>query len=234
MVVVSRGPHGDEQIRSCSRLSRRCDPQKGVSTPSRASISRWCRRTSTRRPRRPQPSYRRRPPVGPLCSIFIPPRCWSPIQSTSGASIGVLLNRCRRTAEFQSHIVRCTNIGSYPSRASQPPAGKGGRCSGHAYLDQARLALPNPRVMQGSRESRVQWPAPKLNWPGGKLICCTFGVAYEAFRKSGRFKPSSKIAGQSGLAEPCQLRRRRRHLAADRHRHQVRATIGANGHAVEK
>jgi hypothetical protein len=40
----------------------------------------------------------------------------------------------------------------------------------------------------------VQWPNPTLIWPDGKLICCTFRVAYEAFRKSGRFKKSSKIA----------------------------------------
>ena len=36
----------------------------------------------------------------------------------------------------------------------------------------------------------VQWPKPRLKWPDGKLICCTFRVAYEAFRKSGRFKKS--------------------------------------------
>src|SRR4029453_6802399 len=39
----------------------------------------------------------------------------------------------------------------------------------------------------------VQWPEPTLQWPDGKLICCTFRIAYEAFRKSGRFKKSPKI-----------------------------------------
>ena len=39
----------------------------------------------------------------------------------------------------------------------------------------------------------VQWPKPTLVWPEGKLICCTFRVAYEAFRKSGRFKRSNKV-----------------------------------------
>jgi hypothetical protein len=39
----------------------------------------------------------------------------------------------------------------------------------------------------------VQWPRPALVWPNGKLICCTFRVAYEAFRKSGRFKRSNKV-----------------------------------------
>ena len=54
----------------------------------------------------------------------------------------------------------------------------------------------------------VQWPQPKLAWPDGKLICCTFRVAYEAFRKSGRFKRTSKIPvnvaspGEVGIALP--------------------------------
>ena len=40
----------------------------------------------------------------------------------------------------------------------------------------------------------VQWPQPTLQWPDGRRVCCTFRVAYEAFRKSGRFKKNSKIA----------------------------------------
>ena len=55
----------------------------------------------------------------------------------------------------------------------------------------------------------MQWPEPRLTWPDGKLVCCTFRVAYEAFRESGRFKQSSKIKVNV-------------------------ATIGANGLAVEK
>jgi hypothetical protein len=39
----------------------------------------------------------------------------------------------------------------------------------------------------------MEWPKPRLTWPDGKLVCCTFRVAYEAFRESGRFKQSSKI-----------------------------------------
>src|ERR1700694_1282223 len=39
----------------------------------------------------------------------------------------------------------------------------------------------------------MQWPEPRLTWADGKLVCCTFRVAYEAFRESGRFKQSSKI-----------------------------------------
>ena len=39
----------------------------------------------------------------------------------------------------------------------------------------------------------VQWPQPTLQWPQGKRICCTFRIAYEAFRKSGRFKKSPHI-----------------------------------------
>jgi hypothetical protein len=30
----------------------------------------------------------------------------------------------------------------------------------------------------------MQWPEPRLTWPDGKLVCCTFRVAYEAFRES--------------------------------------------------
>jgi hypothetical protein len=39
----------------------------------------------------------------------------------------------------------------------------------------------------------MQWPEPRLTCPDGKLVCCTFRIAYEAFRESGRFKHSSKI-----------------------------------------
>ena len=39
----------------------------------------------------------------------------------------------------------------------------------------------------------VQWPEPRLKWPDGKLVCCTFRIAYEAFRKSGKFKKTKNI-----------------------------------------
>lgn len=82
----------------------------------------------------------------------------------------------------------------------------------------------------------VQWPTPSLEWPDGKLICCTFRVAYEAFRKSGRFKKSPKIdvnvaslsharyGGSVGIWR----------LLDIFDRHQIRATIGPNALAVEK
>jgi len=82
----------------------------------------------------------------------------------------------------------------------------------------------------------VQWPKPMLNWPNGKLICCTFRVAYEAFRKSGRFKRSNKTdvnvtslshanyGGAVGIWRLMDLFDRT----------QIPATIGANGLAVEK
>ena len=82
----------------------------------------------------------------------------------------------------------------------------------------------------------VQWPEPTLQWPDGKLIACTFRVAYEAFRKSGRFKKSSKIdinvtslshanyGGAVGIWR----------LMDMFDRHDISATIGANGLAVEK
>jgi peptidoglycan/xylan/chitin deacetylase (PgdA/CDA1 family) len=82
----------------------------------------------------------------------------------------------------------------------------------------------------------VQWPEPTLAWPEGKLICCTFRVAYEAFRKSGRFKHTSKLdvnvasishanyGGSVGIWR----------LMDIFERNQIRATIGANGLAVEK
>ena len=82
----------------------------------------------------------------------------------------------------------------------------------------------------------VQWPKPSLAWPDGRLVCCTFRVAYEAFRKSGRFKKSSHIdvnvaslshanyGGAVGIWRLMDI--------FDRHR--IRATIGANGLAVEK
>ena len=82
----------------------------------------------------------------------------------------------------------------------------------------------------------VQWPEPTLTWPEGKLMCCTFRVAYEAFRKSGRFKHTSKLdvnvasishanyGGSVGIWR----------LMDIFERNQIRATIGANGLAVEK
>jgi peptidoglycan/xylan/chitin deacetylase (PgdA/CDA1 family) len=82
----------------------------------------------------------------------------------------------------------------------------------------------------------VQWPEPTLAWPEGKLICCTFRVAYEAFRKSGRFKHTSKLdvnvasishanyGGSVGIWRLMDIFERNR----------IRATIGANGLAVEK
>lgn len=82
----------------------------------------------------------------------------------------------------------------------------------------------------------VQWPQPRLKWPENKLICCTFRVAYEAFRKSGRFKKSAKIpvnvaslshANYGGAVGAWRL-------MDIFQRHGIRATIGANGLAVEK
>lgn len=82
----------------------------------------------------------------------------------------------------------------------------------------------------------VQWPKPTLKWPDGKLMCCTFRVAYEAFRKSGRFKHSSKIAvnvpslSHANYGGAVGIWR----LMDIFDRNQIRATIGANGLAVEK
>src|SRR5260370_12818314 len=82
----------------------------------------------------------------------------------------------------------------------------------------------------------MQWPEPRLTWPDGKLICCTFRVAYEAFRESGRFKKSAKIklnvaslshANYGGAVGIWRLME-----VLDRNG--IRATIGANGLAVEK
>ena len=82
----------------------------------------------------------------------------------------------------------------------------------------------------------VQWPEPTLAWPDGKLMCCTFRVAYEAFRKSGRFKHTNKLdvnvasishanyGGSVGIWR----------LMDIFDRNDIRATIGANGLAVEK
>jgi peptidoglycan/xylan/chitin deacetylase (PgdA/CDA1 family) len=82
----------------------------------------------------------------------------------------------------------------------------------------------------------VQWPEPKLQWPDGKRICCTFRVAYEAFRKSGRFKKNASpdvnvtslshanYGGAVGIWRLMDLFERT----------EIRATIGANGLAVEK
>jgi peptidoglycan/xylan/chitin deacetylase (PgdA/CDA1 family) len=82
----------------------------------------------------------------------------------------------------------------------------------------------------------VQWPEPRLQWPDGKRICCTFRVAYEAFRKSGRFKKSPGIdvnvtslshanyGGAVGIWRLMDIFDRTK----------IRATIGANGLAIEK
>jgi peptidoglycan/xylan/chitin deacetylase (PgdA/CDA1 family) len=82
----------------------------------------------------------------------------------------------------------------------------------------------------------VQWPEPTLRWPDGKLVCCTFRVAYEAFRESGRFKKTPKLkvnvaslshanyGGAVGIWR----------LMDIFDRNQIRGTIGANGLAVEK
>ena len=82
----------------------------------------------------------------------------------------------------------------------------------------------------------VQWPVPTLAWPDGKLMCCTFRVAYEAFHKGGRFKKSPKIdvnvAGQSHANYGGSVGVWR--LMDMFERHGIRATIGANGLAVQK
>jgi peptidoglycan/xylan/chitin deacetylase (PgdA/CDA1 family) len=82
----------------------------------------------------------------------------------------------------------------------------------------------------------VQWPQPTLQWPDGRRVCCTFRVAYEAFCKSGRFKKDSKIpvnvaslshanyGGAVGIWRLMDLF----------DRNGIKATIGANGLAVEK
>jgi peptidoglycan/xylan/chitin deacetylase (PgdA/CDA1 family) len=82
----------------------------------------------------------------------------------------------------------------------------------------------------------VQWPEPTLQWPDGRRVCCTFRIAYEAFRKSGRFKKDSKIpvnvaslshanyGGAVGIWRLMDLF----------DRNGIKATIGANGLAVEK
>jgi peptidoglycan/xylan/chitin deacetylase (PgdA/CDA1 family) len=82
----------------------------------------------------------------------------------------------------------------------------------------------------------VQWPQPTLQWPDGRRVCCTFRIAYEAFRKSGRFKKDSKIplnvaslshanyGGAVGIWRLMDLF----------DRNSIKATIGANGLAVEK
>jgi peptidoglycan/xylan/chitin deacetylase (PgdA/CDA1 family) len=82
----------------------------------------------------------------------------------------------------------------------------------------------------------VQWPKARLKWPDGRLMCCTFRVAYEAFRKSGRFKKSSKIpvnvaslshanyGGAVGIWRLMEIF----------DRYGVKGTIGANALAIEK
>ena len=75
-----------------------------------------------------------------------------------------------------------------------------------------------------------------IAWPNNALVCCTFRVAYEAFRKSGRFKKTPKIpvnlaslshanyGGRVGIWR----------LLEVFERNGIKATIGANGLAVEK
>lgn len=82
----------------------------------------------------------------------------------------------------------------------------------------------------------VQWPKPRLKWPDGRLMCCTFRIAYEAFRKSGRFKQTSKIpvnvaslshANYGGAVGVWRL-------MDIFDRYGVKGTIGANALAIEK
>ena len=75
-----------------------------------------------------------------------------------------------------------------------------------------------------------------INWPNNKLLACTFTIALEAFRKSGRFKRDPKIpvnlcsishanyGGNAGIWR----------LMEVLERNHVRAMILANGLAVQK
>ena len=75
-----------------------------------------------------------------------------------------------------------------------------------------------------------------IQWPNGALVCCTFRVAYEAFSKSGKFKKTAKIplnlaslshanyGGRVGIWRLLEIFERTG----------IKATIGANGLAVEK
>jgi hypothetical protein len=80
----------------------------------------------------------------------------------------------------------------------------------------------------------THWPEPRLQWPDGKLVCCTFRVAYEAFRERGRFKQSSKIevnvASHANYGGAVGIWR----LMDVFDRDGIRATVGANGLAVKK
>jgi peptidoglycan/xylan/chitin deacetylase (PgdA/CDA1 family) len=82
----------------------------------------------------------------------------------------------------------------------------------------------------------VQWPTPRLAWPDGKLMCCTFRVAYESFYKSGRFKKSPKIdlnvASLSHAAYGGTVGIWRLLDLFDRHA--IKATIGPNGLTVQR
>src|SRR5262249_18745651 len=93
-----------------------------------------------------------------------------------------------------------------------------------------------PVNKEHSMHRGVQWPEPTLQWPDGKRICCTFRVAYEAFRQSGRFKKDSKIkvnvASLSHANYGGAVRISR--LTGIFGRSQIKGTIGANGFAVEK
>lgn len=75
-----------------------------------------------------------------------------------------------------------------------------------------------------------------IRWPDDKLLACTFTIALEAFRKSGRFKKDPKIpvnlcsishanyGGNAGIWRLVKI------LA----RNNVRAMVLANGLAVQK
>lgn len=75
-----------------------------------------------------------------------------------------------------------------------------------------------------------------IQWPGNKLLACTFTIALEAFRKSGRFKRDPKIpvnlcsishanyGGNAGIWRLMEILER----------NHVRAMILANGLAVQK
>ena len=75
-----------------------------------------------------------------------------------------------------------------------------------------------------------------IEWPDGKLVCCTFQVALEAFRKKGAFKKDTKVdinynslshasyGGKVGAWKLIEVFKR----------NQIRATILVNGLAAEK
>lgn len=76
---------------------------------------------------------------------------------------------------------------------------------------------------------------PTIQWPDGKKICCLFGVAFEAFQKSGKFKSSPEVklnltalshshyGGRAGVWRLLEIF----------DRYGVRASFATNGLAVE-